>query len=70
MRVIWLWDPFGGSGTTYAVAEAFGRRWGSENNEGYCKIIEERVLDGDHIRRIREGDDDKKSEKLRAKLRT
>ncbi len=63
-------DPFGGSGTTYAVAEAFGRRWtGSENNQMYCEIIRNRLLDEDHIKRIRDGDDDKKSEKLRAKLR-
>lgn len=63
-------DPFGGSGTTYAVAEAFGRRWaGSENNPIYCEVIRDRLLDGDHITRIRDGEDDKKSEKLRAKLR-
>ena len=63
-------DPFGGSGTTYAVAEAFGRRWaGSENNPVYCQIIQNRLLDEDHIARIRDGEDDKKSEKLRAKLR-
>jgi site-specific DNA-methyltransferase (adenine-specific) len=63
-------DPFGGSGTTFTVAEAFSRRWaGSENNKAYCRIIKDRLLDEGHITRIREGDDDKKSEKLRSKLR-
>lgn len=36
-------DPFGGSGTTYAVAELLGRRWiGSEL--GDCDIIKQRIL--------------------------
>lgn len=36
-----VFDPFGGSGTTYAVAEILGRRWiGSEL--GNCSIITER----------------------------
>lgn len=36
-----VFDPFGGSGTTYIVAELLGRRWiGSEL--GNCKIITDR----------------------------
>jgi len=63
-------DPFGGTGTTYAVCEAFGRKWlGSENNLDYCRIIKSRLLDREHISRISEGEDDIKSQKLRAKLR-
>lgn len=63
-------DPFGGAGTTYAIAEAFGRRWiGSEINESYCKIIEERIQDRNHIERIQKGEDEVKSQKLRIKLR-
>lgn len=39
-------DPFGGSGTTYAVAEQLGREWvGTETNEDYLGIIADR-LDG------------------------
>ena len=39
-----VFDPFGGSGTTFAVSEQLGRRWiGSEKNEEYCEIIEERL---------------------------
>ena len=36
-------DPFGGSGTTFAVAELLGRKWiGSEI--GDCEIIKQRIL--------------------------
>lgn len=39
-------DPFGGSGTTYAVSEQLGRNWvGTETNPEYCDIIADR-LDG------------------------
>lgn len=39
-----VFDPFGGSGTTYIVAELLGRRWlGSEL--GNCSIIQERFND-------------------------
>jgi len=63
-------DPFGGSGTTYAVAEAFNRKWlGSEINDNYCKIIKDRLLDHKHIERISKGEDEIKSQKLRTKLR-
>jgi len=37
-------DPFGGSGTTYAVCEQLGRYWaGSELNRDYCEIIKKRL---------------------------
>ena len=63
-------DPFGGSGTTYAVAEAFGRKWlGSELKEEYCKEIKKRVSDPEHIKRINSGIDQYESEKRRIKLR-
>ena len=37
-------DPFGRSGTTFAVAEQLGRRWvGSEREEAYCETTAERL---------------------------
>lgn len=64
-------DPFGGSGTTYAVAEAFERRWiGAELQEDYCRIIKERLLDTEHIQRIRSGKDEVEAFERRKKLRT
>ena len=63
-------DPFGGSGTTFAVAEAYERNWlGSELEEGYCKTIEKRVLDTEHIKRIKAEVDTKASNQRRKKLR-
>lgn len=63
-------DPFGGSGTTFAIAEAFQRKWsGSENNSKYCKMIKERLSNSSHLERIRKGEDEIKSQKLREKLR-
>ena len=52
-----VFDPFGGSGTTYAVAEILNRKWiGCEL--GDCAIIEERIKhpqrDIDQIRKLRE----------------
>lgn len=45
-----IFDPFGGSGTTYAVSQQLGRNWvGSEAEEEYCEIIEERLHDADHV---------------------
>jgi site-specific DNA-methyltransferase (adenine-specific) len=44
-------DPFGGSGTTYAVAKKLGRRWlGFELSPQYVRLIRER------LERIRPGD--------------
>ena len=63
-------DPFGGSGTTFAVAEAFHRKWlGSETDPGYCEIIKKRLSDKDHIERIAHGCDDDKAVARRKKLR-
>ncbi len=63
-------DPFGGSGTTYAVAEAYGRRWlGSELETEYCNEISKRIGDKDHLCRIYTAVDQKDSEKRREKLR-
>ncbi len=63
-------DPFGGSGTTYAVAEAFDRRWmGSELDSDYCKIIKDRITDRDYIARILSGKDETEAIKRRGKLR-
>ncbi|ELR70153.1 Putative methyltransferase [Fulvivirga imtechensis AK7] len=63
-------DPFGGSGTTYAVAEAYSRKWlGTELEEDYCKTIKTRVTDLQHIERIFSGKDEKESQARRDKLR-
>lgn len=63
-------DPFGGSGTTYAVAEAYNRRWlGTELEDKYCKIIRQRLSDKKHLERIRTAADEKESIQRRVKLR-
>jgi site-specific DNA-methyltransferase (adenine-specific) len=63
-------DPFGGSGTSYAVAEAFERSWiGCEPEEEYCSIIRDRLLNRKHIQRIRSGYDERQAIKRREKLR-
>lgn len=63
-------DPFGGSGTTYAVAEAFNRKWlGTEQNEKYCTIIAKRLQDKQHIERIGIGKDERDAFFRRQKLR-
>jgi site-specific DNA-methyltransferase (adenine-specific) len=63
-------DPFGGSGTTYAVSEAFNRKWlGCEPNAGYCKIIRKRLHDKAHIMRIAQGTDEHEARKRRQRLR-
>ena len=63
-------DPFGGSGSTYAVAEAFNRKWlGTETNEEYCKIIKERIQDRNHIKRIAKNREDAEIFERRRKLR-
>jgi site-specific DNA-methyltransferase (adenine-specific) len=64
-------DPFGGSGTTYAVAEAYQRLWiGTELETDYCNIIKDRVSDKEHIARILSCKDESASLKRRAKLRS
>ena len=63
-------DPFAGSGTTFAVAEAYKRKWmGTELQHDYCQIIQERLEDQDHIRRILEAKDENSSIERRKKLR-
>jgi len=63
-------DPFGGSGTTYAVAEAYNRKWlGTELETKYCNIIKERLSDNDHISRISGAKDELESKQRRKKLR-
>jgi len=63
-------DPFGGSGTTFAVAEAYQRRWlGTESDKNYCDVIKDRVGDNEHIQRIFDCNDEKESVKRRSKLR-
>ena len=63
-------DPFGGSGTTYAVAEAFGRKWlGTETNKEYCRVIKERLQNKDIISRIASGKDEVEAIQRRQKLR-
>ncbi|MDZ7724969.1 MAG: DNA methyltransferase [candidate division KSB1 bacterium] len=64
-------DPFGGSGTTFAVAEAFERNWlGTELNQAYCKIIKERLSDKEQINRIKLGKDESEAQMRRKKLRS
>ncbi len=63
-------DPFGGSGTTFAVAEAYNRRWiGTELELEYCNIIKERLNDSNHISRISGKKDEIASNNRRKKLR-
>lgn len=65
-----IYDPFGGSGTTYAVAEAYHRRWiGTELDPGYCSIIKERLTDEIHIERISSAKDEVDSQARRRSLR-
>jgi site-specific DNA-methyltransferase (adenine-specific) len=63
-------DPFGGSGTTYAVAEALQRKWlGTELNSNYCELIKKRLSNKEHIKRITSGIDQQESRRRRKKLR-
>lgn len=63
-------DPFGGSGTTYAVSEAYSRKWiGIEREEEYCKVILERLSDKRHLERIFSSQDEIESQKRRLQLR-
>lgn len=63
-------DPFGGSGTTYAVSEAFNRQWiGTDLEEEYCELIKSRLTDKQHINRIASQKDEKEAKSRRKKLR-
>lgn len=65
-----IFDPFGGSGTTYAVAEAYHRKWmGTELQPEYCKLIQKRLTDTEHISRIISAKDEKEAIERRTKLR-
>lgn len=65
-----IFDPFGGSGTTYAVAEAYNRKWiGTELELDYCNIIKTRLEDKEHLNRIYTSKDQHESVKRRTKLR-
>ncbi len=65
-----IMDPFGGSGSTYAVAEALERNWiGSELIEDYCRIIQDRITDHQHIKRIASAVDERESQNRRKLLR-
>lgn len=65
-----IYDPFGGSGTTFAVAEAYGRRWvGTERETEYCKIIKRRLSDQHHLDRIRNVEEEKLARGRRQALR-
>ena len=64
-------DPFGGSGTTYAVAEAFNRKWlGTELEKKYCDITKKRLNDKQHISRISIEKDEIENLMRRKKLRS
>ncbi len=63
-------DPFGGSGTTFAVAEAYNRKWlGTELELDYCNVIKSRLSDNNHILRIANAKDELDSHNRREKLR-
>jgi site-specific DNA-methyltransferase (adenine-specific) len=65
-----IFDPFGGSGTTYAVAEAYGRKWiGTELEDAYCSVIKDRLTNQEHMSRILSAKDEKESKERRVKLR-
>ncbi|MFQ5702297.1 MAG: DNA-methyltransferase [Acidobacteriota bacterium] len=63
-------DPFGGSGTTFAVCENSARRWlGCEREGSYCALIAERLGRPDRFR-ARHADESAQRRSLRrAKLR-
>jgi len=63
-------DPFGGTGTTFAVAEAFNRRWfGTDIEIEYCNTIKRRLLDLKHIKRIADNGEDSEIIERRRRLR-
>jgi len=63
-------DPFGGSGTTFAVSEAYNRNWiGAEVSEEYCELIRQRMENRQHIQRIASEKDEVASQERRKKLK-
>lgn len=65
-----IYDPFGGSGTTYAVAEAYGRTWlGTEKDANYCRVIRNRLTNQNHLARILDTEEEKLARERRLALR-
>lgn len=63
-------DPFGGSGTTYAVCESNGRRWlGCEREELFCRLILERLTESDRFRARNTGETARQRAIRRRRLR-
>lgn len=63
-------DPFGGSGTTYAVCEETGRRWlGCERDEGYCRLIADRLSAPARFRAASASETPRDRARRRARLR-
>ncbi|MDQ3022377.1 MAG: MerR family transcriptional regulator [Bacteroidota bacterium] len=63
-------DPFCGSGTSVAVAEAYKRRWiGIELEERYCNVIKDRINNKSLIERIYFAKEEMDSLERRIKLR-
>ena len=46
-----VFDPFGGSGTTYAVAELLKRNW-SGSEIGDCEVIKNRLINSENDRKL------------------
>lgn len=64
-------DPFGGSGTTFAVAEAYSRNWkGTDLQPEFIELIRQRLSDNNHLERIKTEKDTKDSNSRRSKLRS
>lgn len=63
-------DPFGGSGTTYAICERNGRRWlGCERDEVYCRLIAARLGSPERFRARQAGETPARRARRRALLR-
>ena len=63
-------DPFGGSGTTYAVCEQIGRRWlGCERDAEYCRMISGRLKNPNRHRAWQAGETAEQRARRRGKLR-
>ncbi|MGH9869419.1 MAG: DNA-methyltransferase [Candidatus Polarisedimenticolia bacterium] len=63
-------DPFGGSGTTYAVCEAEGRRWlGCERDVRYARLISMRLREPLRFRARQANEEPRRRDRRRALLR-
>ncbi len=64
-------DPFGGSGTTYMVCEAYKRNWiGNEVNKEYCQIIVKRLRNKSQLEKIKNPKEEIAAYVRRKKLRS